>query len=51
MEIIWSTKEDLKQQRTAICIEIYGEIYEDIRNYKTTIKSILSLDRQTNRED
>ena len=51
MEITWSTKEDLKQQRTAICIKIHEEIYKDIRNYKTTIDSIPFSNRWTDRED
>ena len=48
---ISSIKKNLKQQRTVICIKIYGEIYEGIRNYKTTINIILSSNKQTNRED
>ena len=51
MEITWSTKKDFKQQRTAICIEIYRGIHEGIRNHETTINSIPFSDRQTNREN
>ena len=51
MEMTWNTKEDSKQQRTAICVKIHGGIYKSIGDYKTTINSILSSDRQINRED
>ena len=37
--------------KTTICIKVYGKNYESTRNYETTINSISSSNRWSNKED
>ena len=51
LKTTWNTQKNPKRQRTAICIKIHGGTHKGTRNEETTINSIPSPNRWSNRKN